>query len=101
MAVQKEHHMARRRFNREFKISAVQLVNHQGYSVPEAAKSLGVDPNCVRGWMKRFSTEAGTAPQGEGAVQAELRRLRKENARLLMERDILKKAAAFFAKEPM
>lgn len=93
--------MARRRFNREFKISAVQLVNHQGYSVPEAAKSLGVDPNCVRGWMKRFSTEAGTAPQGEGAVQAELRRLRKENARLLMERDILKKAAAFFAKEPM
>ena len=91
--------MARRKFTREFKLSAVQLVNHQGYSVPEAAKSLGVDPNCVRGWVEKFGGEAGTAPTGEGAVAAELRRLRKENARLLMERDILKKAAAFFARE--
>lgn len=91
--------MARRKFTREFKISAVQLVNHQGYSVAEAARSLGVDPNCVRGWMAKFGGEAGAAPAGEGAVAAELRRLRKENARLVMERDILKKAAAFFAKE--
>lgn len=91
--------MARRKFTREFKLSAVQLVNHQGYSVSEAAKSLGVDPNCVRAWVDKFGGEAGVAPSGEGAVQAELRRLRKENARLLMERDILKKAAAFFAKE--
>jgi transposase len=52
----------------------------------------------VRNWVERFSAEVGAAV-GEGAVQAELRRLRKENARLLMERDILKKAAAFFAKE--
>src|SRR5438067_655399 len=44
----KEQAMARRKFTREFKMSAVQLVNQQGYSVPEAAKSLGVDPNCVR-----------------------------------------------------
>jgi transposase len=91
--------MARRKFTREFKLSAVQLVNHQGYSIAEAAKSLGVDPNCVRGWVEKFGSEAGTAPSGEGAVAAELRRLRKENARLLMERDILKKAAAFFARE--
>ena len=91
--------MARRRFTREFKLSAVQLVNHQGYSIPEAAKSLGVDPNCVRYWMKKLGAQAGAAPSGEGAVQAELRRLRKENARLRMERDILKKAAAFFARE--
>ena len=49
--------------------------------------------------MAKFSDEAGVAPTGEGALAAELRRLRKENARLLMERDILKKAAAFFAKE--
>ena len=91
--------MSRRTFNREFKISAVQLVNHQGYTVSAAAKSLGIDPNSLRGWLAKFGTEAGVAPTGEGAVQAELRRLRKENARLMMERDILKKAAAFFAKE--
>jgi transposase len=93
--------MSRRKFSREFKLSAVQLVNQQGYSVVEAAKSLGVDPNCVRGWIEKLGGDKETAPAGEGAVQAELRRLRKENARLLMERDILKKAAAFFAKEQL
>ena len=91
--------MARRKFTREFKVSAVKLVNEQGYTVPEAARSLGVDPNCVRGWAEKFGSEAGLAPSGEGALQAELKRLRKENARLLMEREILRKAAAFFAKE--
>jgi transposase len=91
--------MARRKFTREFKLSAVKLVNEQGYSIPDAARSLGVDPNCVRGWVGKYSSEAGLAPTGEGAMAAELRRLRKENARLLMEREILKKAAAFFAKE--
>jgi len=91
--------MARRKFTREFKLSAVQLVNQQGYSIPQAARSLGVDPNCVRGWVDKLGAEAGAAPSGEGAMAAELRRLRKENARLLMERDILKKAAAFFARE--
>lgn len=93
--------MARRKYTREFKLSAVQLVNGQGYSIVDAAKSLGVDSNCVRGWVARFSTEPGIAPSGEGALAAELRQLRKENARLLMERDILKKAAAFFAREQL
>jgi transposase len=91
--------MPGRNYTREFKLSAVQLVNHQGYSVPDAAKSLGIDPGNVRNWIKQLGKEAGHAPSGEGAVQAELRRLRKENARLLMEREILKKAAAFFARE--
>jgi transposase len=92
--------MARRKFTREFKISAVKLVNEQGYSIPEAAKSLGVDANSIRGWVDKLGTEAeGLAPSGEGAMAAELRRLRKENARLLIEREILKKAAAFFARE--
>jgi len=91
--------MARRKFTREFKISAVQLVQQQGYSISQAAKSLGVDDNCVRYWIKQLGQGPGMAPSGDGAVQAELQRLRKENARLLMERDILKKAAAFFAKE--
>ena len=93
--------MARRKYTREFKLSAVQLVNQQGYSVVDAAKSLGVDPNCVRGWIAKFAAEPGTAPSGDGAMATELRRLRKENARLVMERDILKKAAAYFAKEQL
>jgi transposase len=91
--------MARRKFTREFKVSAVKLVQEQGYSIPEAAKSLGVDPANVRGWVDKFSAEAGLAPSGAGAMAAELRRLRKENARLLIEREILKKAAQFFARE--
>jgi transposase len=91
--------MARRKFTREFKFSAIKLVNEQGYSIAQAAKSLGIDPNCLRGWITKFSAEPGLTPSGDGALAAELRRLREENKRLLMERDILKKAAAFFARE--
>lgn len=91
--------MSRRKFTIEFKISAVKLVHEQGYTVPEAAKSLGVDPGSIRGWLKQFGGEAATAPSGDGALKAELQRLRKENQRLRMEREILKKATAFFAKE--
>ena len=95
--------MPRRRYTREFKLSAVKLVNEQGYSIPQAARSLGVDAANVRNWVENLSTKSvedgGVIPSGEGALKIELRRLRKENARLLMEREILKKAAAFFAKE--
>jgi transposase len=92
--------MPRRRYTREFKVSAAKLVNEQGYTVPEAAKSLGVDPNSIRGWIKQFSSTDGVGSVStDGALKAELQRLRKENKRLLMERDILKKATAFFAKE--
>jgi transposase len=91
--------MSRKKYTREFKISAVKLVNEQGYTVPDAARSLGVDPNCVRGWVAKFGAEPGLSPSGEGAMAAELHRLRKENARLVMEREILKKAAQFFARE--
>ena len=86
-----------RKYSREFKSSAVKLITEQGYTIVDAAKSLGIDPSNVRYWLEKFGGEE--APKGEGAVQAELRRLRKENARLLMEREILKKAAAFFARE--
>jgi transposase len=90
-----------RRYSREFKLSAVKLVNEQGYSIPEAARSLGIDASNIRGWLETFARagDPQAKPSGDGAVQAELRRLRKENAQLLMEREILKKAAAFFAKE--
>lgn len=92
--------MGRRKFTREFKESAVRLVEQQGYSVPEAAKSLGVDATSIRGWLLKFSGAAGEPAGGsDAALRAENQRLRKENARLLTEREILKKAAAFFAKE--
>jgi transposase len=94
--------MSRRKFTREFKVSAVKLVNEQGYSVADAAKSLGIDGNSLRGWMKKFAVEPA-APAGaagsDASLRSELRRLREENKRLLMEREILKKATAFFAKE--
>jgi transposase len=90
--------MARRKFTREFKESAIRLVNEQGYTILEAAKSLGVDKGSIRNWLKKFGGDKSTTPTGESALQAELRRLREENKRLLMEREILKKATAFFAK---
>jgi transposase len=91
--------MPRRKFTREFKISAVKLVAEQGYTIAQAAKSLGVDPNSLRSWLEKLSDEAGMTPSSDATLKAELQRLRKENARLLIEREILKKAAAFFAKE--
>jgi transposase len=91
--------MARRTFTREFKVSAVRLVTEQEYSVAEAARSLGVDAGSIRGWIKKFSGEAADSPGGESGLKSELRRLREENKRLRLEREILKKATAFFAKE--
>jgi transposase len=89
----------RRKFTRAFKLSAVELVNQKGYKPAEAARSLGVDPNCIYAWVEKFGSQPGQAPSGEGALAAENRQLKKENARLLLERDILKKAAVYFAKE--
>ena len=86
--------VARRRFSQEFKLEAVQLVKGRGVSVAQAARDLGVHENVLRIWVKQLPAEAqaGLAGTGLMAAQAELARLRKENAKLRMERDILKKA---------
>lgn len=91
--------MPRRKFDHAFKLSAVQLVRQSGYSPAQAANSLGVSTSHVNGWIKQFGDLPEAKPAGDGALASELRRLRQENARLKVERDILKKAATFFAKE--
>jgi len=91
----------RRNYSNEFKDEAVKLVTEQGYSIAEAARNLGINANLLGRWKKEAEQPAGesTASGDMAAMQAELKRLRKENKQLKMEREILKKAAAFFAKE--
>jgi len=92
----------RRTYTREFKAEAVKLVTEQGRSIGEAARSLGIRENLLRNWKRALAAEGGQPFPGRGnppALEDELRRLRAENKRLLMERDILKKATAFFARE--
>ena len=96
--------MARQRriYTHEFKVEAVKLVTEQGYSVAEAARSLGISENLLRSWKISFQAQGAQAFPGKGrlpAIEEELRRLRADNKRLAMERDILKKATAFFARE--
>jgi len=92
----------RKKYTIEFKQDAVRLVTEQGYKQTEAARNLGIDRGMLGRWIKEFQTDENEAFRGNGKLtseQEELRRLREENRRLKMERDILKKATAFFAKE--
>jgi transposase len=89
-------------YTAEFKREAVELITQQHLSVKEAAAKLGIAVNMLYRWKKELSDSGSDAFPGHGqqtGVEAELRRLRAENQRLRMERDILKKATAFFAKE--
>ena len=94
--------MQRRKFGREFKIEAARLVRERGVSVAQAARDLDVHENVLRKWVKAFSADPVQAFPGQGQMkpeQLEIERLRREVARLKAERDILKKATAFFARE--
>jgi len=93
----------RKQYTVDFKREAVGLVTQQSYSVAEAAKNLGVNAGVLRRWKTKLGRTGLVAFPGKGhqtPEQAELHRLREENRRLRMERDILKKATAFFASEP-
>ncbi len=92
----------RKHYSKQFKIDAVQLVTEQGFDVSEAARNLGIHHSSLRRWKRQLESDGNQAFPGKGNLSAdkdELNRLRKENKRLRMERDILKKATAFFAKE--
>lgn len=92
----------KKKYSKEFKLDAISLVLEQGYSRAEAARSLDINANMIGRWIKEHATDEGQAFRGNGKLtseQAEIRRLREENRRLKMEKDILKKATVFFAKE--
>ena len=91
----------RRRFSWEFKLEAVRQLQ-QGRQLVDVGRELGVDPTVLRRWQTQVGVDAATAFPGHGrqrTEEAELQRLRKEVAQLRLERDFLKKAAAFFARE--
>ena len=94
--------MERRSFTREFKLEAVRLVKERGVSVAQAARDLEVHGNMLRKWIRDFEADPQHAFPGQGQMkpeQLEIERLRREVIKLKAERDILKKAAAYFAKE--
>ena len=94
--------MTRKQYTKEFKLDAVRLVTEQGYTRAEAARNLGLNANMLGRWVQELQVDEAEAFRGNGkltAEQQELRRLREENRRLKLEREVLKKAAAFFAKE--
>jgi len=86
----------RRQYSDEFKRDAVELVTVRGYSVAEAARNLGISENLLHTWKKKLAQLQAPLTEEE---RMEMVRLIEENKRLRMERDILKKATAFFANE--
>ena len=94
--------MQRRIFSREFKLEAIKLIKERGVAVAQAARDLDVAESVLRRWLREGASDPQQAFPGHGLVkpeQQELTQLRREVAKLKAERDILKKAAAYFAKE--
>lgn len=89
----------KKQYTQEFKESAVKLITEQGYKITEAARNLGVNANVLGRWKREADGDGGHEVNNGKELQAELVRLRKENHRLKLEREILKKASAFFARE--
>jgi transposase len=94
--------MERRQFTREFKLEAVRLIKQRGVSYAQASKDLGIHPTQLRSWVKQLADDPQHAFPGHGQMkpeQLEIAQLKREVTKLKAERDILKKAAAYFAKE--
>ena len=91
----------RQTFSREYKLAAVKKVVEQGLSYSEVARDLGIHDGMLRNWKRAFDADGALKAEvnENPSVDSELKRLREENRQLKMERDILKKATAFFAKE--
>lgn len=92
--------MARQSYSKEFREAAVQMVLEQKRPLPEAARNLGVGAETLRYWIKQHRRRRGQSDVAEDkALRKKVRELEAENQKLKLEREILKKAAAFFAKE--
>jgi transposase len=94
--------MQRRIFSREYKLEAVKLVKERGVAVAQAARDLDVHENVLRKWVREYGSDPAQSFPGKGQMkpeQLEIERLRREVAKLKAERDILKKAAAYFARD--
>jgi transposase len=92
-----ENNMGKPRFTEEFKIDAIKQITERGYSVADVSKRLGVSTHSLYGWIKRYSVPAGSEVKDDQS--AEIRRLKQELVRVTEERDILKKATVYFAKD--
>lgn len=94
--------MRRRILSREYKLEAVKLVRERGVTVAQAARDLDVHENVLRKWVREYGDDPSQSFPGKGQMkpeQLEIERLRREVAKLKAERDILKKAAAYFARD--
>lgn len=92
----------RKKYSKEFKLDAISLVIDQGYTRAEAARSLGINATMLSRWIKEFQSDDSQAFRGNGKLtpeQEEIRKLKAQVKRLEMEKEILKKATVFFAKE--
>lgn len=92
----------RKKYSKEFKLDAISLVVDQGYTQKDAGRSLDINPTMLGRWIRESRSEDGQAFRGNGKLtpeQEELRNLRTQVKQLEMEKDILKKATVFFAKE--
>jgi transposase len=93
----------RKSYTREFKVETVKLVTDGDAKVPEIARDMGIHPNTLYNWIQQFSAKPDEAFPGKGHVASDvevIRQLKRENERLKMEREILKKAMAIFSKDP-
>ena len=92
----------RRKYTDEFRQDAVQLVTDQGYKATEAARNLGINVGVLRRWIANYAADNDVTPEQKASLSTEQKRIKdleKQVKRLQMEREILKKATAFFVKE--